>query len=98
MPSIHCCRATNSDEPTFFRTGARPDILDIAISKDIPWPLSLKSVSDLSSDYNPLLISFESEASSSEVGLRRTFDWTRFVVGRSVKIPFDTRDNVSLSL
>lgn len=55
---------------TFSHDVTRADILDIAISKDLPWFVRVESVADLSSDHTPLSIDFGSRATFSEIGLR----------------------------
>lgn len=45
------------DSPTHFpRSGQRPDILDIATLKAIPYRTSITSINELNSDHNPVLL------------------------------------------
>lgn len=67
------------DVPTYFRPGTRPDILDIALTRGLPSYLHVESAPDLSSDHNPIYITFGGELQASEAASRGTVDWERFM-------------------
>lgn len=46
------------DAPTRYHPNGFPDILDIAMGKNIPLPVTVTTLDELSSDHNPLLIQF----------------------------------------
>ncbi|KAK9686391.1 Endonuclease-reverse transcriptase [Popillia japonica] len=79
------CRVTN--EPTFFRPGAAPDILDLVVVKNIPSAINVEVISELSSDHNPLLISYEEEATVLDSALSRSVNWRQFERGVSDLLP-----------
>lgn len=59
----HNMNILTPDKPTFFGIQTiRPDMLDIAIYKNIPFHMELKTICDLSSDHNPILLTLNSEA------------------------------------
>lgn len=65
--SIHSPNA-----PTFYRP--RPDIPDIALSKNIPYIVDVQVIIELSSDYDPILVSFGARTGSANDDLRRTVE------------------------
>ena len=57
--------------PTFHPAQGRPDVLDIMITKNIPYQLDLSVVNDLDSDHDPVLVD-----SNIDIPALVTPDWT----------------------
>ncbi|KAK9701419.1 Endonuclease-reverse transcriptase [Popillia japonica] len=51
--ALNPCTVHPPNEPTFFRPGAAPDILDLVVVKNIPSTVNVEVISELSSDHNP---------------------------------------------
>lgn len=66
------------DNPTFYRPGVRPDILDIALAKNIPAVLDVQVLAELSSDHDPILIVFGAGAETAGGPLARRTNWKAF--------------------
>lgn len=68
--------------PTYYSSNHlhRPDVLDIAILKDLPFQLEVRAVDDLSSDHLPLLITANASPVSRDpqMGHAVRTDWGRF--------------------
>ena len=81
------CPLTNPHNPS-----VTPDVLDIVITKNLPFPVYLTSYSALSSDHLPVLIDTACRSSfhhpPDRSGFRRT-DWANFQTHLEELIPFD---------
>ena len=82
------------DTPTNnpYNPSATPDVLDIAVTKDVPFQVLLTSCSALSSDHLPVLIDTACRSSfhhpPDRPNFRRT-DWANFQTHLEDHIPFD---------
>jgi hypothetical protein len=71
---------------------ATPDVLDIAVTKDLPFPVYLTSCSALSSDHLPVLIDTACRSSFHYQPYRPNFrrtDWAKFQPRLEDQITFD---------
>lgn len=66
------------NSPTHFSTNGRPEILDIAISKNIYQDLDLQVIQDLSSDHNPIQISLSGTQQTKPHSTKSFVIWNRF--------------------
>ena len=88
------CLIFGPDAPTTnpYRSNATPDVLDIAMVKNFPFPVYLTSCSALSSHHLPVLIDTTCRSSfqhpPDRPDFRRT-DWTNFQVHLEDEISFD---------
>ena len=88
------CLIFGPDTPTTnpYNPSATPDVLDIAVTKDVPFPVYLTSCSALSSDHLPGLIDTACRSSfhhpPDRPNFRRT-DWANFQTHLEDHIPFD---------
>lgn len=64
--------------PTFFRPGSPPDLLDIGLSKGLPFNVVTQSVTDISSDHDPVFYELEISPLISTSSLLRRVDWEMF--------------------
>jgi hypothetical protein len=88
------CLIFGPDTPTTkpYNPSASPDVLDMAVTKHLPFPVYLTSCSALNSDHLPVLI--ESACRSSfhhppdRPNFRRT-DWANYQAYMEDEIPFD---------
>jgi hypothetical protein len=89
------CLIFGPDTPTTnpYNPFATPDVLDIVIIKNVPFPLYLTSCSALSSDHLPVLINTACRSSfhhpPDRADFRRT-DWAKFQTYFEDQFPFDT--------
>lgn len=69
-------------DPTHFPANLQgtPDVLDIFLLKDVPFPTEVKAVNDLSSDHIPVLLTVHSSPTSRHPPHSRTVktDWARY--------------------
>ena len=77
------CLIFGPDTPTTnkYNPSATPDVLDIAVTKDIPFPLYLTSCSALSLDHLPVLIDTACHSFFHHTPVRTNFrrtDWANF--------------------
>jgi hypothetical protein len=92
----HSCLIHGPDSPTtvFYNPSATPDVLDIALTKNLRTPVHLIACSALSSDHLPVLIdttcrsSFVNPPDSPD--FKRT-EWPRFQACLDNVIPFNTQ-------
>jgi hypothetical protein len=83
------------DTPTTnpYNPFATPDVLDIVITKKVPFPVYLTSCSELSSDHLPVVNDTACRSSvhhpPSRADFRRT-DWAKFQIYFEDQVPFDT--------
>jgi hypothetical protein len=99
----HSCLIHETDSPTTvpYNPSASPDVLDIAVTENLPTPVYLTACSALSSDHLPVLI--DTRCRSSFLNLldrpdfRRT-DWSKFHACLDNNIPFnsETADEASI--
>ncbi|KAK9701058.1 hypothetical protein QE152_g30844 [Popillia japonica] len=84
---------------TFYRPGVRPDILDIALAKNIPVTMDVQTVTELSSDHDPIFISLGAEPEAADGPLVRKINWGSFerIIGaRNFRTREDIRDAATL--
>jgi hypothetical protein len=90
----YSCLIFGPDTPTTnpYHLSATPDVLDIAVTKDLPFPVYLTSCSALSSDHLPVLIDTACRSSfhhpPDRPNFRRT-EWANFQAHLEDQIPFD---------
>jgi hypothetical protein len=82
------------DTPTTnpYNPSSTPDVLDIAVTKDLPFPVYLTSCSALSSDHLPVLIDTACHSSFHQLPDRPNFrrtDWANFQTHLEDQMPFD---------
>lgn len=66
-------------KPTFFGTNTiRPDMLDIAIYKDVSRHMELETVCDLSSDHNPIIMTIGPDIPIPTPELTKKVDWDKY--------------------
>ena len=83
----------NSSTPTTnpYNPSATPDVLDIAVTKDLPFPVYLTSCSALSSDHLPVLIDTTCRSSFHHPPHRpnlRCTDWANFQTNLEDQLAF----------
>lgn len=67
------------DEPTFFhRSGYRPDVLDILVAKDVTADIELSTVSETSSDHNPVIVTIDGTQDELQVNEKTRVCWPKF--------------------
>lgn len=64
--------------PTIFSPIGRPDIIDIALNKDISLPIEITSEDELSSDHNPIKIQIGNPEIVEETEEIKKIDWNIF--------------------
>lgn len=64
--------------PTHYAAQGRPEILDIAITKNIQHDPQLTVIQDLSSDHNPIMVTINEQKNTSQTITRKLTNWTRF--------------------
>lgn len=57
---------------TLFRSATRSDILDMALSKNLPTAIRVESITNLSSDHNAIHISLGGKLGASESTLQKS--------------------------
>jgi hypothetical protein len=91
----HSCLIHGPDSPTTipYNPSATPDVLDIAVTKNLPTPVHLTACSALSSDHLPILIDTTCRSSflnpQDRPDFKRT-DWSKFQACLDNVIPFNT--------
>jgi len=88
------CQIFGPDTPTTnpFNPSATPDVLDIVIAKDFPFPVYLTSCSALGSDHLPVLIDTACRSSFQHPPDHADFrctDWAKFQPHLEDQIPLD---------
>ena len=88
------CLIFGPDTPTTnpYNSSATPDIMDIAVKKDLPFPVHLTSCSALSSDRLSVFIDYACRTSFHQPPDRPNFrrsNWANFQTHLEDKIPFD---------
>jgi hypothetical protein len=88
------CLIFGPDTPTTnpYNPSATPDVLDIVVTKDLPFPVYLTSCSALSSDHLPVLIETACRSSFHHPPYCPNFrctDWANFQTHLEDQIPFD---------
>ncbi|GLV46051.1 hypothetical protein CBL_05137 [Carabus blaptoides fortunei] len=58
--------------------GHRPDVIDIALLRGVRATATLTSISEMSSDHNPVILDLEAQATAHPDQERRRTDWTLF--------------------
>jgi hypothetical protein len=91
----HSCMIHGPDSPTTvpYNPSATPDVLDIAVTKNLRTPVYLTACSELSSDHLPVLIYTTCRSSLLNPPDRPDFkrtDWPRFKACLGNVIPFNT--------
>jgi hypothetical protein len=91
----HSCLIHGPDSPTTvpYNPSATPDVLDIAVTKNLPTTVHLTACSALSSDHLPVLIDTTCRSSFLNPPDRPDFkrtDWPRFQAYQDSVIPFNT--------
>lgn len=84
-------------EPTYFRPGHTPDILDMALSRNFPRHISISSINDLSSDHNPVLVSMGGDLLEDPASRTKRTDWPGFTNEVSERVPLLNLDLSSAS-
>lgn len=74
------CVVVGPETPTFVhRTGAyRPDVLDIAILKGVPYAYEMRTIEDLSSDHSPVLLDLLGVRDSPDPPQALQVHWRKF--------------------
>lgn len=97
--SRHNIQIHTPNEPTFYRPGCNPDILDIALTKNCRLPLSSHVITALNSDHIPVLINFSTELNvvpKRKSLINGTIDWELYKILVAEKI--NLKNNFSTAL
>jgi hypothetical protein len=90
----HSCLIHGPDSPITvpYNPSGTPDVLDIAVTKNVPTPVHLTAFSALSSDHLPILIDTMCRSSflnpPDHPDFKRT-DWSKFLACLNNVIPFN---------
>lgn len=64
-------------EPTHYCEYGRPEILDICLAKKITQTIEIKSLSELSSDHNPITTELNKKTITTQTETKKV-NWTKF--------------------